>query len=82
MKEFANQRQKIKYYHSLEGYNKLEAIWEMVEESGQIAFLGGAGVSTESGIPDVRSKNGLYRKTEMRFSRYRSEYCFLKRLEE
>ncbi len=31
---------------------------EMIASSGRIAFLGGAGVSTESGIPDFRSKDG------------------------
>lgn len=33
---------------------------EMVEESDDIVFFGGAGVSTESGIPDFRSTDGLY----------------------
>ena len=33
---------------------------EYVEESRQIVFFGGAGVSTESGIPDFRSTDGLY----------------------
>ena len=33
---------------------------ELVEESPNIVFFGGAGVSTESGIPDFRSKDGLY----------------------
>ena len=33
---------------------------EYVEESSQIVFFGGAGVSTESGIPDFRSTDGLY----------------------
>lgn len=33
---------------------------ELVEESDNIVFFGGAGVSTESGIPDFRSKDGLY----------------------
>lgn len=37
--------------------NKLK---QMVEESGNIVFFGGAGVSTESGIPDFRSVDGLY----------------------
>ena len=32
----------------------------MVQESKNIVFFGGAGVSTESGIPDFRSKDGLY----------------------
>ena len=31
-----------------------------VEESSRIVFFGGAGVSTESGIPDFRSVDGLY----------------------
>lgn len=33
---------------------------EMVKESSSIVFFGGAGVSTESGIPDFRSVDGLY----------------------
>lgn len=33
---------------------------KMVEESDNIVFFGGAGVSTESGIPDFRSVDGLY----------------------
>lgn len=36
---------------------------EMIEESGNIVFFGGAGVSTESGIPDFRSVDGLYNQT-------------------
>ena len=33
---------------------------QMVDESSRIVFFGGAGVSTESGIPDFRSTDGLY----------------------
>lgn len=33
---------------------------EMIASSGRIVFFGGAGVSTESGIPDFRSENGIY----------------------
>lgn len=33
---------------------------EIIEESENIVFFGGAGVSTESGIPDFRSEDGLY----------------------
>ena len=33
---------------------------EWIEESNYIVFFGGAGVSTESGIPDFRSVDGLY----------------------
>ena len=32
----------------------------MIDESEKIVFFGGAGVSTESGIPDFRSQDGLY----------------------
>lgn len=35
---------------------------EMIKESNRIVFFGGAGVSTESGIPDFRSEDGLYRQ--------------------
>ena len=35
---------------------------EWVEESQSIVFFGGAGVSTESGIPDFRSTGGLYQQ--------------------
>ena len=31
----------------------------MIEQSDNIVFFGGAGVSTESGIPDFRSRDGL-----------------------
>jgi len=37
-----------------------EALQRMVDESSKIVFFGGAGVSTESGIPDFRSVDGLY----------------------
>ncbi len=36
---------------------------DAVRESENIVFFGGAGVSTESGIPDFRSEDGLYRQT-------------------
>ncbi len=36
------------------------ALQNIVDESGKIVFFGGAGVSTESGIPDFRSEDGLY----------------------
>lgn len=35
---------------------------EIIAESQRIVFFGGAGVSTESGIPDFRSEDGLYRQ--------------------
>lgn len=39
---------------------QLEILKQWVEESSRIVFFGGAGVSTESGIPDFRSVDGLY----------------------
>lgn len=36
------------------------ALQEIIDQSNQIVFFGGAGVSTESGLPDFRSKKGLY----------------------
>ena len=39
---------------------KLEILKQWIAESQRIVFFGGAGVSTESGIPDFRSVDGLY----------------------
>ena len=39
---------------------RIEKLREIINESGNIVFFGGAGVSTESGIPDFRSVDGLY----------------------
>ena len=38
----------------------IKTLRELVNASGSIVFFGGAGVSTESGIPDFRSTGGLY----------------------
>ncbi|MGI6069106.1 MAG: NAD-dependent protein deacylase [Blautia sp.] len=38
----------------------IEKLQQFVDESDNIVFFGGAGVSTESGIPDFRSVDGLY----------------------
>ena len=40
--------------------NGIEKLQRIVDESERIVFFGGAGVSTESGIPDFRSVDGLY----------------------
>ena len=37
-----------------------EKLEKIIDESNNIVFFGGAGVSTESGIPDFRSRDGLY----------------------
>lgn len=41
---------------------KYETLRRWIRDSHRIVFLGGAGVSTESGIPDFRGENGLYRQ--------------------
>ncbi len=44
----------------MEEREKIARLQEMVDQSHSIVFFGGAGVSTESGIPDFRSTDGLY----------------------
>ena len=41
---------------------KIFLLKKWIAESKRIVFFGGAGVSTESGIPDFRSVDGLYRQ--------------------
>ena len=40
--------------------DKIEQLQELIDQSQRIVFFGGAGVSTESNIPDFRSSDGLY----------------------
>ena len=40
----------------------IKQLKEMIEGSDNIVFFGGAGVSTESGIPDFRSVDGIFIK--------------------
>ena len=44
----------------METYQGLQTLREWIGRSDNIVFFGGAGVSTESGIPDFRSVDGLY----------------------
>ena len=39
---------------------KIKRLIKFIKESNKIVFFGGAGVSTESGLKDFRSKDGLY----------------------
>ena len=45
-----------------ESRREIERLQQMIDESQKIVFFGGAGVSTESGIPDFRSADGLYQQ--------------------
>lgn len=40
--------------------DEIRELKKIIDESNNIVFFGGAGVSTESGIPDFRSANGIY----------------------
>lgn len=42
--------------------NKYDAVYDIILNSKNIVFFGGAGVSTASGIPDFRSQTGLYNR--------------------
>ena len=41
---------------------QLEKVRRILSSSRRMVFFGGAGVSTESGVPDFRSQDGLYRQ--------------------
>ena len=72
--KYSDRRKQAAYLRSLTGDEKYEALNEIIENSAHIAFFGGAGVSTESGIPDFRSKDGLYNQHDVRFDHYQPEY--------
>ena len=54
--------------------DKILKLKQFIDESNNIVFFGGAGVSTESGVPDFRSKDGLYNQHDIRFDKYQPEY--------
>lgn len=54
--------------------DEIKTLLSYIEDSEKICFFGGAGVSTESGVPDFRSKDGLYNQHDVRFDSYRPEY--------
>ena len=43
--------------------DKLKELQDVIDRSQNIVFFGGAGVSTESNIPDFRSSDGVYSVT-------------------
>jgi len=53
---------------------RIKKLKDIIENSRNIVFFGGAGVSTSSGIPDFRGNNGLYKKVPKEFRRYDREY--------
>ena len=53
---------------------KIKTLQKYIDESNRIVFFGGAGVSTESGVPDFRSKDGLYNQHDVQFEQFEPEY--------
>lgn len=53
---------------------KIAKLQSFIDSARSAVFFGGAGVSTESGVPDFRSKDGLYNVRDVRFDGYRPEY--------
>ena len=54
--------------------DNIEKLQKMIDESNNIVFFGGAGVSTESGIKDFRGKNGLYKEGQRKNLNVSPEY--------
>ena len=54
--------------------SNIKKFLQFIDESQNIVFFGGAGVSTESGVPDFRSKDGLYNQHDVQFENYDPEY--------
>lgn len=48
--------------------DEINALRDVLAAGRRMVFFGGAGVSTESGIPDFRSASGLYRREESAYS--------------
>ena len=58
----------------MEYEDKIKKLRELIDAAKNVVFFGGAGVSTESGVPDFRSKDGLYNRRDVRFESYAPEY--------
>ncbi len=58
--------------------DQIRQLAQWIKEANTIAVLTGAGMSTESGIPDFRSENGLYAQ-EDNVEYYLSEHYYKKR---
>lgn len=64
-------------YEDVHAMDKIKQLQKMIEESNNIVVFSGAGVSTESGLKDFRSKDGLYnQKNELPAEYLLSSDCF------
>lgn len=62
---------------------RMRKLKSLIADAKHISVLTGAGVSTDCGIPDFRSKNGLYNAMDEKYAEYQPEYllshdCFLR----
>ena len=62
------------YFQTLSLKDQFQALREMIDVSKYIVFFGGAGTSTDCGLPDFRSKDGLYNTKDATFDKYSPEY--------
>lgn len=60
LSSIANRNFSLRNREKLEEYNTVDDAVELIRNSKRILILTGAGVSTSCGIPDFRSKDGLY----------------------
>lgn len=72
--ELPYDRSRTKFLESLSNEEKIVALNKIIQHCKRIVFFGGAGVSTESGIPDFRSTNGLYNQQDKEFAGHDPEY--------
>ena len=54
--------------------NRIKRFQELIDKSHQVVFFWWAWVSTESGVPDFRSKDWLYNQHDVQFENYQPEY--------
>lgn len=72
--QWKSETEKKAFFRGLKEEEKTEALSEIIRRSEKTVFFGGAGVSTESGIPDFRSKDGLYNQRDVNFDRFTPEF--------
>lgn len=58
--------------------SRINELNRAIQGHKRIVFFGGAGISTASGIPDFRSKDGLYNRRDIQFEKYQPEYLLSK----
>lgn len=60
--------------NNLDFQNRIKEFQDLIDKSNLIVFFWWAGVSTESWVPDFRSKDWLYNQHDVKFEKYQPEY--------